>query len=122
MVPKAYSAVLADKVKKIFQIVCLHARRRRDDQWAGGDQRYRRKVLHHVERHAFVQERIDHVQRRGEEERIAVRIGLGDDVGADIARGATGAVFDDEMRPDALVELIDDDAARDAVDRTAVDA
>jgi hypothetical protein len=115
---RVFLRVFADEIEKIFQVIGRHARRRRDDQRAGGDQRHRREILHHVERHAFVQKRADDVERRGEQQRVAIRIGLGDHIGADIARGAAGAVFDNEMRPDGLVELIDDDA-RHAVHGTA---
>jgi hypothetical protein len=52
------------------------------------------------------------------QQRVAIGRRLGDGIGADDAGGTARAIFDDEVLPDRLVELLHQNA-RDAIDRPA---
>ena len=95
----------------------LHRQRRIDDQHAGlaSDERNRREVVDRIVGELRVERGADGVGLRREQQRVAVRRGAGDDLGADRGAGA-GLVLDDELLPEAFAELLRDHAHR-PVDR-----
>ncbi len=115
---RVFLRVLAHQIEEVLEIVCRHARRGAHDQRTIAEQHQRREILHHVIGNGLVEERIDHVHRSRHQQRVAVGRRLGDGIGADDAGGTAGAIFDDEVLPDRLVELLHQNA-RDAIDRPA---
>ena len=82
------------------------------------DLRDRREVADRIVRHLGIEARIDRVGRhRRDEERVAVRRGLRDHVGAEIAARAA-PVLDHELLAEEFTELVRHDPADD-VGRTA---
>ena len=75
-----------------------------------GDQRHRREIAQRIVRHALNVRRYRYRARRGEEQRIAVGVGLGDVVGADGAGGA-GPVLDIDALAERRRHLVGDQAA-----------
>jgi len=71
-----------------------------------GDERNRRECLAGIERHRPVEKFIDALEAgRGHQQRVAVRLRLGDDVGADIAARAR-TILDDDRLAERLRELL----------------
>ncbi len=73
------------------------------------DQRDRREVGDRVVAERGVEKAVGRVRHRGDEERVAVGLGLGDRLGADIGAGA-GLVLDHDLLAPDLGEPMADDA------------
>ena len=76
------------------------------------DRRDRHEVAHQLERLVRDQRFVDGVRVRHQQQRVAVGRALGDRVGADDRAGA-GAVVDDHVLPQRLLQPLCDDAAED---------
>ena len=95
-----------------------HCRIDRHDQRQLGQKDDRREILHRVVAEVRIKVRADAVGRDGvEQQRVAVRVGLGDARGRDGAAGA-GAIVDDDRLAERVGELRADDP-RDEVGRPA---
>ncbi len=103
---------LGDEVEHRLRDVVL----RQHQVGRGAEQRDRHEILVRVERHALVQQRIDHQRRGAEQQRVAVGPGARRRCDADIAAGAA-AVLDHDRLPELLRKRIGNDARQD-VDRT----
>ncbi len=65
------------------------------DQRNGGDARHRRGVADEVEIQMLIKRGIDRVRRHGQQQRVAIRRRLDDQLGADVGAGAR-PIFNDE--------------------------
>ena len=72
-----------------------------DDERGAADGADRREVAGEIEIQMLIKRGVDGIGRDDEEERIAVRRGVGDDFGADIAGGAR-PIVDDELLTEAF--------------------
>jgi len=88
----------------------LHARRRHADirdqnELLGREQRDRCEIAFDVERKAAIEIRVDDERRtEAPQQRVSVRLRLGDDLGRDVA-GRTGPIVHDHRLPDELTEM-----------------
>ena len=73
---------------QLLRVVRRHPRVDEDDDWRGADDGDRRDVVDRIERHRFVDARVDHVVVRHHAERVAVGRGLHQRRRADDATGA----------------------------------
>ena len=77
------------------------------------DHRHRREILHRIERQRRIDARADRERTDvGEQQRVAIGRGLGDDLRADVAVGA-GLVLDDDRLAPRFRELLADRARED---------
>ncbi len=88
-----------------------HGRVHHDHARLAPDQRNRREIVDRLERQLRVERRADRVRLRGEKQRVPVRRGFRNDVGAD-RRARARPVLDDDRLPEPLRQLLRDHAHR----------
>ena len=113
-----FARVLPDQRDETLDVVCRHRRMNPEHRRRHADLRDGREIAHRVVRHLVVEARIDGVGGdRRHQQRVTVRRGLGDHVGADVA-ARPGLVLDEELLAQEVAHLGPDDA-RDRIGRSA---
>ena len=87
--------LLAHSLGELNHGLGREGRRGHKDQWGVGHDGHAGQIFERIVRHALGDERIDQVCGHHHHKGVAIRIGLGDDVGTDDAVG-TGLVFNND--------------------------